>query len=156
MGDKEGEDSLITSRRVTGVRGRCRNGREECVCLQSNTPGPLRAETSMMEMLHMLHICGWSRKASSDLDCSEWRSPSQSDCEVSRSDEHWWPFKGDCKEPTLAKTMGPQLCAPVSSSRSLNQRVACEDLISTEEEIDSYPVLTHLVTVVQRKAPRYK
>lgn len=80
--------------------------------------------------------------------CSEWRGPSQSDCEVYQADGHWWLFKGDSKEPDLAKTMGPQLSAPVSSSLSLNQRVSCEDLISTEEEIDSYPVLAHLVTVV--------
>lgn len=103
----------------------------------------------------MLHICSWSSKASTDLHRSEWCGPSQSDCEVYRADEHWWRFKGDTKEPDLAKTIGPQLSAPVSSSLSVNQIVACEDLISTEGEIDSYPVLAHLVTVVWRKALCY-
>lgn len=85
-----------------------------------------------MEIVHMLHICGWGRNASADMHCSEWCVPSHSDCEVYQADEHWWPFKGDSKEPDLAKTMGLQLFAPVSSSLSLNQRVACEDFHSTE------------------------
>lgn len=42
MGDKADEDSLITSRQVTGVRGRCHNAKEECGCLQNNAPAMSR------------------------------------------------------------------------------------------------------------------
>lgn len=55
MEDEAGEDSLITSRRVTAVRGRCRNAREECVCLQSSAPAMSR-DVSDGDSAHVTHM----------------------------------------------------------------------------------------------------